>query len=111
MFRLLFSRGLRTDDWPKIAVLPAPGAVPVLRDLGLLLFEMGDYERAGKTFRSLLLQRDTSGSITKAEVFYYLGEISHRQNDKAKAIQMLERSIEADGSFQKARELLAQLKG
>jgi golgin subfamily B member 1 len=88
-----------------------PGSVPVLRDLGLLTFEMGDYERAGKTFRSLLLQRDTSGTITKAEVFYYLGEISHRQGDKAKAIQMLERSVEADSGFEKARTLLTELKG
>jgi golgin subfamily B member 1 len=88
-----------------------PGSVPILRDLGTLALEMGDLERAQKTFRGLLLQRLEAGApITKAEVFYYLGEISHRQGDKPKAIQMLERAIENDANLTKAKELLAELK-
>jgi len=61
--------------------------------------------------RLVLLQRlDDKAPITKAEVFYYLGEISRRQGDTKKAIQMLERSLENDSSFQKAQELLKELK-
>jgi tetratricopeptide (TPR) repeat protein len=88
-----------------------PGSVHILRDLGTLSLEMGDLDRAQKTFRGLLLQRLESGApITKAEVFYYLGEISHRQGDKPKAIQMLERAIENDVNLAKAKDLLAELK-
>jgi golgin subfamily B member 1 len=88
-----------------------PGSVATLRDLGMLTLEMGDLDRANKTFRALLLQKlDPPAPITKAEVFFYLGDISNRQGDKPKAIQMLERSVENDGKLDKARELLAQLK-
>jgi tetratricopeptide (TPR) repeat protein len=88
-----------------------PGSVPILRDLGTLSLELGDLDRAQKTFRGLLLQRLEPGApITKAEVFYYLGEISHRQGDKQKAIQMLERAIENDVNLTKAKDLLAELK-
>lgn len=89
-----------------------PGSIATLRDLGILTLEMGDLDRAQKTFRALLLQRlDANSPISKAEVFYYLGETSHRQNDKVKAIQMLERALENDSAMEKAKMLLAQLKG
>ena len=54
--------------------------VGVLADLGLLAFEQGDLERAQKTFRGLLLQKlDRDAPITKADVYYYLGDISRQQ--------------------------------
>lgn len=88
-----------------------PGNLAILVDLGVLALDMNDLERAQKTFRALLLQRlDDKAPITKAEVFYYLGEISRRQGDTKKAIQMLERSLENDSSFQKAQQLLKELK-
>jgi len=89
-----------------------PGDLGILVDLGRLAIEVSDLDRAQKTFRALLLQRlDAKAPITKAEVFYSLGEISHRQGEKQKAIQMLERAIENDASLQKAHELLKELKG
>lgn len=89
-----------------------PGSVQVLRDLGVLAYEADDMDRAQKTFRALLLQRlDGQAGITKAEVFYYLGEISAKQGDKAKALQMLERAVENDPSLEKAKARLAELKG
>jgi len=89
-----------------------PGSVSVLKDLGVLAFETGDLDRAQKTFRALLLQRlDPSAGITKAEVFCYLGEISAKQGDKAKAIQMFERAIENDATLERARARLAEVKG
>ncbi len=97
-----------------------PGAIAVLRDLGVLSLELADtdtdqrdayVDRAGKTFKALLLQRlDDGAPITKAEVFYYLGEVSHRQKDDKKAIQMLERAIDNDKNLEKAKELLAKLR-
>lgn len=88
-----------------------PGDLGILVDLGRLAMETNDLDRAQKTFRALLLQRlDAKAPITKAEVFYSLGEISHRQGEKQKAIQMLERAIENDSGMQKAQDLLKELK-
>jgi tetratricopeptide (TPR) repeat protein len=89
-----------------------PGSVGVLRDLGVLAYETNDLDRAQKTFRALLLQRlDPNAGISKGEVFYYLGEISARQGDKAKAVQMFERAIENDPALDRARLKLTELKG
>ncbi len=97
-----------------------PGSISVLRDLGVLALELADadpeqkdayVDRAGKTFKALLLQRlDDGAPITKAEVFYYLGDVSHRQGDDKKAVQMLERALDNDKGFERAKELLAKLK-
>jgi tetratricopeptide (TPR) repeat protein len=85
--------------------------VSVLKDLGVLALETGDLDRAQKTFRALLLQRlDPNVGITKGEVFYYLGEISAKQGDKAKAIQMLERAIENEPTLERAKTKLVDLK-
>ncbi|HEX8790523.1 MAG TPA: tetratricopeptide repeat protein [Polyangiaceae bacterium] len=89
-----------------------PGSVGVLRDLGVLALETNDLDRAQKTFRALLLQRlDANAGISKGEVFYYLGEISAKQGDKAKAVQMFERAIENDPALAAARAKLSELKG
>jgi len=88
-----------------------PGNLAILVDLGRLALDLDDLERAQKTFRALLLQRlDDKAPITKAEVFCYLGEISERQGEKQKAIQMLERAIENDANLDRAKDLLAKLK-
>ncbi|HEY8074695.1 MAG TPA: tetratricopeptide repeat protein, partial [Labilithrix sp.] len=88
-----------------------PGSVEVLRDLGVLALENNDLDRAQKTFRALLLQRlDATSGISKGEVFYYLGEISMKQGDKAKAVQMLERAVENEPTLDRAKSMLSQLK-
>lgn len=88
-----------------------PGNIVVLRDLGRLALEADDLDRAQKTFRALLLQKlDGSSGITKAEVFFHLGEISEKQNDRAKAIQMYERAVETDASLTQAKERVTALK-
>jgi golgin subfamily B member 1 len=89
-----------------------PSSVLVLKDLGVLALESDDLERAQKTFRALLLQRlDSESGISKGEVFYYLGAISMKQGDKAKAVQMLERAVENEPSLDRAKAMLADLKG
>jgi tetratricopeptide (TPR) repeat protein len=86
--------------------------VPILRDLGLLCYKSGDMDRAQKTFRALLLQKlDASSGITKADVYYYLGDTLRQQNETQKAIGMLERAVEAEKGHPRATTLLAQLKG
>lgn len=99
-----------------------PGSVGILRELGVLSLDMASaaddaklktehIERAAKTFRALLLQKLDEGSpITKGEVFYYLADISHRQGDDKKALQMVERALDNDKEFAPAKELLAKLK-
>lgn len=88
-----------------------PGSIEVLRDLGVLALESNDLDRAQKTFRALLLQRlDGSSGISKGEVFYYLGEISMKQGDKAKAVQMLERAVENEPGLDRAKAMLSELK-
>jgi tetratricopeptide (TPR) repeat protein len=99
-----------------------PGSIGVLRDLGILSLELSGtaadqkakdahIDRAQKTFRALLLQKlDDSSPITKGEVFYYLADISHRQGDDKKALQMLERALDNDKELAPAKELLAKLK-
>ncbi len=91
-----------------------PGAIEVLKDLGMIAFAANDFERAQKTFRALLLQRlDASRVILKGEVFCFLGEISMKQGETAKAIQMLERAVDSETSpaaLARARALLQDLK-
>jgi tetratricopeptide (TPR) repeat protein len=85
-------------------------SVPVLRDLGRMCLARGDLDRAQKTYRALLLQKlGEDAGIHKADVYYYLGEISVKQGDKAKAKAMLERAISEAGQHAKASALLAQL--
>ncbi|MCA9640066.1 MAG: tetratricopeptide repeat protein, partial [Myxococcales bacterium] len=62
--------------------------------------------------RALLLQKlDDSSPITKAEVFLNLGKVHNGLGEKPKAVQMLERAIQADGDLEEAKTLLAELKG
>lgn len=86
--------------------------VQVLSDLGRLCLLRGDLERAQKTFRALLLQKLTpSSGITKADVYFHLGDIAAKQGDAKKGISMLERAIAEDSAHEEAAALLAQLKG
>ncbi len=91
-----------------------PGSIAVLRDLGVLALESNDLERAQKTFKALLLQGqrlDAKAGISKGEVFYYLGEISAKQGDKVRAVEMLKRAIENEPSLDRAKVMLTELKG
>ncbi len=88
-----------------------PGNVHVLKELGAVSIEVGDLKRAQQMFRALLLQKlDDGGPITKAEVFFNLGDVHLRLGEKQKAVQMLERAIQTDASLDRAKTLLAQAK-
>ncbi len=86
--------------------------VAILRDLGKLTHAQGDFDRAQKSFRALLLQKlDDSSAITKADVYYYLGDIAAGQDDLRKACTMLDRALAEDAGHVQAAELLKRLKG
>lgn len=111
--RALDAQGERTAALQEfdLAFKIDPGNIIVLRDLGKLALDVGDLERAQKTFRALLLQKlDAQSGITKGEVFFYLGEISDKQGDKTKALQMFERALETDASLTRAKERATELK-
>jgi tetratricopeptide (TPR) repeat protein len=85
--------------------------VGVLRDLGRLCHRTGDLDRAQKTFRALLLQKlDHGAGISKADVYFYLGDISAKQGDKSKAISMLQRAVAEDPKHESAQGLLGSLR-
>jgi tetratricopeptide (TPR) repeat protein len=99
-----------------------PGSVKILTELGKLSLRLADgasdadrkahVDRAGNSFRSLLLQKlDESSPITKGEVFYFIGEVHRREGDNKKAIQMLERALAHDPKLEQAKTLLQELKG
>ncbi|MGB5284984.1 MAG: tetratricopeptide repeat protein, partial [Polyangiales bacterium] len=86
--------------------------VAILRDLGKLTHATGDLDRAQKSFRALLLQRlEPYSGIQKADVYFYLGDIAAKADDRRKAITMLERALAEDASHAQAASLLADLKG
>ena len=86
--------------------------VAVLRDLGKLTHATGDYARAQKTFRALLLQKLTpDAGISKADVYFYLGDLAHKEGDARKAVSMLERAVAEEKGHAEATTLLAELKG
>lgn len=86
--------------------------VQILRDLGRLTYELGDWDRAQKTYRALLLQKlDASSGITKADVYYHLGEISVQQGDVPKGLGMFDRALAEDREHAKARARATELRG
>jgi len=86
--------------------------VAVLRDLGRIRHARGDYAGAQKTFRALLLQKlKPEDGITKADVYYFLGDIAAHEGDDRKARSMLERAVAEDPSHEQAATRLAEIKG
>jgi tetratricopeptide (TPR) repeat protein len=85
-------------------------SVPILRDLGRLCLAKNDLDRAQKTYRALLLQKlGPDAGISKADVYFRLGEISLKQGDAMKAKSMLERAIVEGGDHPEAKALLASI--
>jgi len=86
-------------------------SVAILRDLGRLCYSTGDWDRAQKTFRALLLQKlDANSGITKGDVYFYLGDITAKQGDPKKGMSMLDRALVEQPGHPQATALLAQLK-
>lgn len=88
-----------------------PGNVAVLKALGQLSLELNDLARAQQMYRALLLQKLDAGSpITKGQVFYALALVHQKLGEAPKAVQMLERALQAEPTMAEATQLLAELK-
>jgi hypothetical protein len=63
-------------------------------------------------YRALLLQKldDATSPIKKSMVFFQLGQIHEKLDEKPKAVQMYERAVQTDG-LEQAKARLAALKG
>ncbi len=67
----------------------------VLVSLGKLHYEAEDFDKSLKLFRALLLQRfDNIAGLTKADIYWYVGDIFLKQDDKRKAKGMFQRGLD-----------------
>jgi len=81
----------------------------VLISLGRLHYDRQDYDKAVKLFRALLLQRfDASAGATKADIYWYVGDICLKQNDSRKAKGMFQRGLDEDPNHEGCKAGLAQ---
>jgi tetratricopeptide (TPR) repeat protein len=89
-----------------------PGNVHVLTLLGSVALQVGDFKKAQQMYRALLLQKleDPNSPIKKSMVFFQLGQIHEKLEEKPKAVQMYERAVQTDG-LEQAKARLAALKG
>jgi golgin subfamily B member 1 len=83
--------------------------VEVLLQLGRLYYEQEAFDQAVKLFRALLLQRlDPALGIAKADIYYYVGDISLRQGDPRKAKGMFRRGLDEDPHHEGCKNGLSQ---
>jgi tetratricopeptide (TPR) repeat protein len=81
----------------------------VLISLGRLHYDREDFDKAVKLFRALLLQRfDASAGATKADIYWYVGDICLKQNDTRKAKGMFQRGLDEDPGHEGCKAGLAQ---
>jgi tetratricopeptide (TPR) repeat protein len=84
--------------------------VEVLISLGRLSYEQEQWDKALKLFRALLLQRfDASAGVSKADVYWYVGDIQLRQGDARKAKAMFQRGLDEDRNHEGCKEGLTRV--
>ena len=64
-----------------------------------------------KVFRGLLLQRAESPILSKADIYYRMGDIYMQQNDSRRALGMFQRGLEADKNHEDCQRMVDELKG
>lgn len=86
------------------------GNVEVLTSLGMLRYEDGELDQAMKVFRGLLLQRAESPTLSKADIYYRMGDIYMQQEDTRRALGMFQRGLEADKTHEGCKRMVEELK-
>ena len=87
----------------------SPGDVPLAAKLAQQCLRCNDLEGAQKHFRGLLLQPLEKSPLSKAEIFYFLAEVSGKKGERAPALRLLQRALEADPALEPAQRLQADL--
>ncbi|MBN2802685.1 MAG: tetratricopeptide repeat protein [Deltaproteobacteria bacterium] len=81
----------------------------VLLSLGKLHYAREEYDKAAKLFRALLLQKfDSVMGLTKADVYFYVGDIQLKQGEPKKAKGMFRRGLDEDKDHEGCKSGLAQ---
>jgi Tfp pilus assembly protein PilF len=79
-------------------------------ELGILLYEAGEYEAAGAALNKLLLhQMNIKDKNTKVKIFYYLGMYRMKTNEPKRAKDMFTRALSVDPNHAPTKEALASL--
>tara|TARA_R110002073_G_scaffold24260_9_gene82156 strand:- start:70410 stop:81644 length:11235 start_codon:yes stop_codon:yes gene_type:complete len=87
-----------------------PTNVRTMIGLGELYMAKQDWEKARRVYRSMVLQNiDPALGITKADVYFKLGQIHQVKDETAKAKDMFKRALNADSAHQGAKDALAAL--
>ncbi len=87
-----------------------PTNVRTMVGLGELYMAKQDWEKARRVYRSMVLQNiDPAIGITKADVYFKLGQIHQAQGEGPKAKDMFKRALSADSAHVGAKEALAAL--
>jgi tetratricopeptide (TPR) repeat protein len=83
--------------------------IDVLVSLGQLYYEREDYDKAVKLFRALLLQRFDAATapVSKADIYWYVGDISLKQGEPRKAKGMFQRGLDEDRDHEQCKAGLA----
>ncbi len=88
------------------------GHLPTLIALGRLYMLQGDWEKARRIYRSMLLQNlDPHSGVTRADVYLHLGEIHEKLGEGPKAIGMYERGLELDANHQGLLSAMGRVRG
>ncbi len=94
-----------------------PGSGVTAMALGLQAVELGEFEIAGRAFRSVTMMKtappgSTEGitGASKALAYFHLGSIARAQGDPRKARLMVEKAVNEDPTLESARTLLDELK-
>ncbi len=83
--------------------------VEVLMALSMLNYSMENYDRAMKLFRALLLQRlDPSVDVSKADIYWHIGDIWLRQGEPRKAKGMFRRGLDENPEHDGCKEGIAK---
>ncbi|MCP4196135.1 MAG: tetratricopeptide repeat protein, partial [Proteobacteria bacterium] len=84
--------------------------IDVLISLGQLTYQREEYDKAAKLFRALLLQRfdAVTVGVSKADIYWYVGDISLKQGDQRKAKGMFQRGLDEERGHEKCKAGLAE---
>ncbi|MDB4968610.1 MAG: repeat-containing protein, partial [Myxococcales bacterium] len=88
-----------------------PQHTPTMVALGRLYMSAGEWEKARRIYRSMLLQNlDPAAGVTKADIYLALGEIHEKLGESPKAAGMFERGLEVDGTHIALKAAIARVK-